>query len=90
MKIDGFLKHQLITILIDTGSTNNFMDNKVATRLTLQIEDCNRFGVKVVNGRTLSCSHKCLRVKLIMQGQEITTNFFLLPLDDYEVVLDIE
>ncbi|RWW37457.1 hypothetical protein BHE74_00057421 [Ensete ventricosum] len=28
MKVDGFLEHQPITILIDTGSTNNFMDNK--------------------------------------------------------------
>ncbi|RWV98629.1 hypothetical protein GW17_00038513 [Ensete ventricosum] len=82
MKIDGFLKHQPITILIDIGSTNNFMDNKVVARLTLRIEDCNRFDVKVANGRTFSCSHKCSRMKLIMQGQEITTDFFVLPLDD--------
>ncbi|RZR82137.1 hypothetical protein BHM03_00008492 [Ensete ventricosum] len=31
MKIDIFLKHQLITVLIDIRSTNNFMDSKVAT-----------------------------------------------------------
>ncbi|RWW69315.1 hypothetical protein BHE74_00023094 [Ensete ventricosum] len=31
--------NQPITILIDTGSTNNFMDNKVAARLILRIED---------------------------------------------------
>ncbi|RRT84314.1 hypothetical protein B296_00012720 [Ensete ventricosum] len=42
MKIEGFLKHQLVTILIDIGSTNNFVDNKVAARLTLQIKDCSR------------------------------------------------
>ncbi|RWV80223.1 hypothetical protein BHE74_00034415 [Ensete ventricosum] len=29
MKIRGFLKQQLITVLIDTGSINNFMNNKV-------------------------------------------------------------
>ncbi|RRT37285.1 hypothetical protein B296_00015117 [Ensete ventricosum] len=50
MKIDGFLKHQPVIILIDAESTNNFMDSKVATRLTLRIEDCSRFDVKVPDG----------------------------------------
>ncbi|RRT74632.1 hypothetical protein B296_00032138 [Ensete ventricosum] len=62
MKIDRFLKHQLITILIDTESTNNCMDSKVA----------------------------CSLVKLVTRGQEITTNFYLMQLDDYEVVLSIK
>ncbi|RWW85415.1 hypothetical protein BHE74_00005915 [Ensete ventricosum] len=39
---EGRRKLQLITILIGTGSTNNFIDNKVAARLTLWIEDCSR------------------------------------------------
>ncbi|RWW11104.1 hypothetical protein GW17_00025310 [Ensete ventricosum] len=90
MKIDGFLKHKSITVLIDTGSINNFMDSKVAARLTVQIEDCNRFDVKVADSRTLNCSHKCSQVKLVVQGQEITADLFLLQLDDYEVVFDIE
>ncbi|RWW56443.1 hypothetical protein BHE74_00036841 [Ensete ventricosum] len=70
MKIEGFLNHQPVTILIDTESTNNFMDNKVATRLTYQVEDCDKFDVKVADGRTLSCDHKCPWVKLIMQPRD--------------------
>ncbi|RRT69071.1 hypothetical protein B296_00022790 [Ensete ventricosum] len=31
IKIEGFLKHQSVTILIDIRSTNNFIDSKVAT-----------------------------------------------------------
>ncbi|RRT56637.1 hypothetical protein B296_00028643 [Ensete ventricosum] len=34
MKVDGFLKHQPITILIDTESTNNFMDSKMEDKPT--------------------------------------------------------
>ncbi|RWV82444.1 hypothetical protein BHE74_00008002 [Ensete ventricosum] len=30
MKIGGFLNYKTITILINTGSTNNFMNSKVA------------------------------------------------------------
>ncbi|RZR82762.1 hypothetical protein BHM03_00009241 [Ensete ventricosum] len=69
MKIEGFLKQQPITILVDTRSTNNFTDSKVVARMTLQIEDCNRFNVKVADGRVLKCDRKCPRVRLVLQGQ---------------------
>ncbi|RWW75381.1 hypothetical protein BHE74_00016604 [Ensete ventricosum] len=90
MKIGGFLKQQPITVLVDIGSTNNFMDSKVAARMTLQNEGCSRFDVKVADGCVLKCDQKCPWVRLVLQGQEIITDFFLLPLDDYEAVLDIE
>ncbi|RWV78979.1 hypothetical protein GW17_00059962, partial [Ensete ventricosum] len=38
MKVGGFLKQQPLTVLIDTASTNNFLNSKVAARLVLQIE----------------------------------------------------
>ncbi|RZS01226.1 hypothetical protein BHM03_00031046 [Ensete ventricosum] len=55
MKIGGFLKQQPITVLIDTGSTNNFMNIMVAARMVLPIESCSRFDVKVADGRILTC-----------------------------------
>ncbi|RRT82445.1 hypothetical protein B296_00004927 [Ensete ventricosum] len=90
MKIGGFLKQQPITILIDTGSTNNFMDNKVVARSTLQIEDCNKFDVKVAYSRILNYNQRYSWVKRVLQGQEITADFFLLLLENYEAVLGIE
>ncbi|RZS27886.1 hypothetical protein BHM03_00061425 [Ensete ventricosum] len=48
MKIEGFLKNQPVIILIDTRSTNNVMDSKVAARSTLRIEDCSSQGKKVI------------------------------------------
>ncbi|RWV96226.1 hypothetical protein BHE74_00035097 [Ensete ventricosum] len=53
MKIEGFLEQQLVIILIDTGSTKNSMNSKVAARLMLQKEDCNGFDVKVADDRIL-------------------------------------
>ncbi|RRT43294.1 hypothetical protein B296_00056544 [Ensete ventricosum] len=74
MKIEGFLKQQPITILIDIRSTNNFRDMKVAAQMMLHIEDCSRFDVKVADGCILKCDQKCpwviLRRKL---GSEATT-----------------
>ncbi|RWW14155.1 hypothetical protein GW17_00022094 [Ensete ventricosum] len=90
MKVGGLLKQQPITILIDTGNTNNFLNSKVAAYMTLQIEGCNKFDVKVTDSRILNCDQRCPRVKLLLQDQELVADFFLLPIDDYEAVLGIE
>ena len=90
MKVGGLLKQQSITVLIDTGSTNNFLNSKVAVHMNLPIENCSKFVVKVTNRRILKCDHRCPQVKLLLQDQEIITDFFLLPLDDYEAMLRIK
>ncbi|RZR85802.1 hypothetical protein BHM03_00012841 [Ensete ventricosum] len=46
MKVGGLLKQQPITVLIDTGTTNNFINSKVVVRMALPMEDYNRFDVK--------------------------------------------
>ncbi|CAL9087397.1 unnamed protein product [Musa textilis] len=90
MKVEEILEHQPVTVLIDTSSTNNFMDSKVADRLAYHIEDCDKFEVMIADGRTLTCDRKCLKIKLIIEGQKLLVDFFLLPLEDFEVVFGIE
>ncbi|RZR93465.1 hypothetical protein BHM03_00021972 [Ensete ventricosum] len=89
-KVEESLKPQPVTVLIKTRSTNKFRNSKVAAQLMLQNEDCSRFNVEVADGQILKCDQRSPRVKLLRQDQEILTDFFLLPLDDYEVVLDIK
>ncbi|RWW11691.1 hypothetical protein GW17_00024680 [Ensete ventricosum] len=90
LKIEGFLEQQSIIILIDTRSTHNFMSSKVTAHLMLQKEDYNGFEVKVGNSQILKCNQKCPRVKLILQEQVVVANFFLLPLDGFDIVLSID
>ncbi|RWW77446.1 hypothetical protein BHE74_00014394 [Ensete ventricosum] len=90
MKVEESLKQKSVTILIKTRSTNNLMNNRVAAQLMLQNEDCSRFDVEVVDGRILKCDRKCSHVKLLLLDQEVNANFFLLPLNDYKVVLNIK
>lgn len=90
MKASGLLKRQPVTMLIDTGSTNNFIDEGIAQRLSVPVECCKQFEVKLADGGTLSCQSKCSNVKLIMKDQELRADLNLLPLGDYEVVLGIK
>ncbi|RWW08419.1 hypothetical protein GW17_00028145 [Ensete ventricosum] len=90
LKIEGFLEQQFVIILIDVGSTHNFMSSKVDAHLMLQKEYYNRFEVKVANGQILKCNQKCSWVKLILQEQDVVADFFLLPLDGFDIVLGID
>ncbi|RWV88795.1 hypothetical protein GW17_00049090 [Ensete ventricosum] len=64
MKVEGFLKQQVVTILIDIGSTNNFVNNMVVALLTLWNKDYIRFSVMVVDGRILNTTY-CLLCSLV-------------------------
>ena len=93
MKVGGLLKQQLITVLIDTGSSNNFLNSKVTIQMALPIENCNRFDFKVVDGWILKYDRRRPQVKLLLimrPYQEIIAYFFLLPLDDHEAMLIIK
>ncbi|RWW46686.1 hypothetical protein BHE74_00047372 [Ensete ventricosum] len=57
MKVGGLLKQQSITVLINTFSTNNFLNSKVAACLALQIEG---------EGRPHAC---CLHGEVAGHGQ---------------------
>ncbi|RZS13214.1 hypothetical protein BHM03_00044764 [Ensete ventricosum] len=90
LKIEGFLEQQSVIVLIDIGNIHNFMRSKVATCLMLQKEDYSGFEVKAANGQILKLNQKRPRVKLIIQEKDIVADFFLLPLDDFDIVLDID
>ena len=68
IRVSRYIKCQLVTVLIDTGSTNNFLDEDVAKRLSLLVETHDKFEVKLAAGRTLTCESKCSRVKLLVQN----------------------
>ncbi|RZR73683.1 hypothetical protein BHM03_00026953 [Ensete ventricosum] len=63
-KVEESLKQQPVTILIETRSTNNFINSKVAAQLMLQDEDCSMFDIEVADGQILKYDRRCPRVKL--------------------------
>ncbi|RWW18286.1 hypothetical protein BHE74_00014939 [Ensete ventricosum] len=90
LKIEGFLEQQSVIILIDAGNTHNLMSNKVAAHLILQKEYYNGFEVKVANGQILKCNQKVPAGKTDPKGADIVADFFLLPLDGFDIVLGID
>ena len=66
LKIEGHIKKKNVIVLIDLGSTHNFIHFKVAKGLNSFLYPALEFEVMVANGGTINCSGKCHNIKLNM------------------------
>ena len=49
-RVVGFIMNEPVNILVDSGSTHNFIDSELALKLGLQGQDSKPFDVMVANG----------------------------------------
>ena len=66
LKIEGHIKKKKVIVLIDSGSTHNFIHCKVAKELNCFLYPAPECQVMVANGGTINCSGKCHNIKLTM------------------------
>ncbi|XP_028113652.1 uncharacterized protein LOC114311688 [Camellia sinensis] len=87
MRVLGKILNHLATVLVDSGSTHNFLKEELATKVGLKPDLCGRLEVQVASGERLSSAGKCREVPISLQGVPLTVDFYLLPLEGYELVL---
>lgn len=76
-------------VLIDSGSTHNFIDSETTRRIGLTIHKEGTLEVMVANGERVKSSGCCKKVNISIQGILISTDFHLLNLKGCEVVLGV-
>jgi hypothetical protein len=54
----GYIKNKNVIVLIDYGSTHNFIHYKLAKDLNFFIYPAPEFQVMIANGGTINCSRK--------------------------------
>uniref|UniRef100_A0A2N9I334 Chromo domain-containing protein n=1 Tax=Fagus sylvatica TaxID=28930 RepID=A0A2N9I334_FAGSY len=87
MRVIAILNGQKTVVLLDTGSTHNFMDETLAKTLKLPIDVESNFGVRVANGQVIRTLGECKEVKFKMQGLHLKLTFNLLELGGCGIVL---
>lgn len=65
-----------IVIMVDTGSTHNFVDTSVTSKCQLPIQTYDSIRVKIANGDTVTSTGKCSSVSLQIQGTNIYYRYF--------------
>ncbi|KAL4355499.1 hypothetical protein GQ457_06G031360 [Hibiscus cannabinus] len=89
IRVIGKVQGHMLRILIDGGSTHNFIQSRVAMYFGLPITTVPNFKVMVGNGDKLQ-NEGCVRdLQVHIQGTDICADFYVLPLEGTEMVLGV-
>jgi hypothetical protein len=70
-----------------TGSARTFVSASLAARLSAQRHTIPPLNVKVANGGLLQCTQELQNCEWWTQGYRFYTNFKILPLGSYDIIL---
>jgi hypothetical protein len=90
MRIIGTIGGKRVIILIDSGSTHNFLDSSVVQSSRLLVSKESRVRVQVANGEQILSEGKCAAVAVEVQKFRFHTDFFVIILAGCDVVLGIQ
>ena len=90
LRVIGEIGHQHLHVLIDSGSTHNFIKPQWVERLGLKIQSIPAFRVYIGNADFLLFRFQCLQVPLVIQGHTFQLDFYILPIEGPDVVLGIQ
>ncbi|XP_020254010.1 uncharacterized protein LOC109831084 [Asparagus officinalis] len=84
IRVVGYYKNQAVSILIDSGSTHNFINSKL---LGLVVTESNSFDVLVASGELIKGGGVCQAVSLECQGVRIQVDLLVMPVGGSQIVL---
>lgn len=90
LRILATIKNTEMVVLVNSGSTHNFISEKFARSLNLTPTPVKPFAMKVVNGQPLRCITRYYSIKITMGGAHFTVTLYGLPLVGLDLVLGIE
>ncbi|TYH32064.1 hypothetical protein ES288_A01G221700v1 [Gossypium darwinii] len=90
LRFMGTIQGHSVQILLDGGSTHNFIQSRVAQFLGLDIDPSASFPVLVGNGESIHSEGRVKNVNLHIQGTDIIADFYVLPLHGSDVVLGVD
>ncbi|GJZ20014.1 reverse transcriptase [Tanacetum coccineum] len=79
-----------VHVLIDNGSTHNFVQPDIVERMCLPVQTTKAFKVYIGSGESLLCENMCSQVTLSMQGLIMEVDLYVLPMKGPDVVLGIQ
>jgi hypothetical protein len=89
IKVWGKIDKCPIFILIDLGSTHNFLRADLASKLGFPMTPIKPMEVEAANGGTMSCTTVCKNLQWKMQGVQFQADVFVMKLKNYDMVLGI-
>ena len=90
LKIEGHIKKKKVIVLIDSGSTHNFIHCKVAKELNCFLYPAPECQVMVANGGNINFFGKCHNIKLTIGEYVFNSPMLSIPMGCVDVVLGVQ
>ena len=90
MRLNGLIANQNVLILIDSGSSSNFISQQLTAKLALPTKEMPLAKVSVAGGGTIACFKYIPSVVWYTQGHKFTTDLKVLPLKSYDIILGMD
>ena len=90
MRVTGHVGKRQIHILIDSGSTHNFLDENFAKKCGCKLEAMKVQSVTIAGGDKLLCHYMCKSFKWTLHSTEFQSEVYLLPLGSCDLVLGVQ
>lgn len=90
IKIEGTIGKQAVRILVDTGSTHNFVSTGVLRNQGIPTSYCQPLKVQMANGEATACTKLVSDLKWHMSGTTFQSDFYAIPLGGYDLILGVQ
>ncbi|XP_057992829.1 uncharacterized protein LOC131173948 isoform X1 [Hevea brasiliensis] len=88
MQLIANIKGCLVTVLIDSGSTQNFISKIAAQKLGATLDSQSALQVAVANGEKIHSMGTC-KETIQVSGEHFPVDLYVIPLDGFDVVLGV-
>ncbi|XP_039133322.1 uncharacterized protein LOC120270395 [Dioscorea cayenensis subsp. rotundata] len=90
LKLAGSIHGHPVVVLIDGGSTNNFIQSHLVKHLGLTVHPSPHLRVTVGNGESMGCGGECRQVSMKLGDTSFSVDLLLLPIYGADVVLGVQ
>jgi hypothetical protein len=90
LKLIRYIKHRKVIILIDSGSTHNFIHRRITQETNCYIRAVNNFQIMIANGGSMKCGGRCENVYLQIGDYHLKSHMFSIDMGSCEIVLGAE
>ena len=77
-------------MLIDSGSTHNFIHHRLVDEIHCFVCPISNFQILIANGGTMKCGGCCENVKLQVGDYHMKTHMFSIAMGGCDIVLGVE
>jgi len=86
----GQIPHHPVMILVDGWTTHNFIKDATTYALVLTYSPTSLLCAMVGNGEQLTCNQVCKMEQVLIQGQQLIVNLYLLEMGSLDVVQGVK